>query len=538
MGERLEQDPRRGRRARLHAALDPLARLAELGPEALEPARIGELAHRHALAPSTLRGVASFFSDLRADPGAARICSGTACLLAGARPEPEQRRAYCLGFCDRGPARLHADGRVELAGGRVLPPGEDPGPELRCLAARPVVTRRLLAGAPCQGLVAAREAGAYRVLENALRGEPEAVLAAVERSGERGRGGAGYSTGAKWRACARAAGPPRFVVANGDEGDPGSFVDRILMERDPHGVLEGLALCGFAVGAERGFVFVRSEYPAAAQRVERAIEEAREAGLLGSRPGGFDVEVVRGRGSYVCGEETALLNALEGFRGEVRLRPPYPSEAGLRGHPTVVNNVETLVNVPTLVADPEGYARLGTQASSGTKALSLGSGFARPGIVEVELGTTLARVVEEAGGGADGRAILALLVGGPMGSVVPPEQWETPICYAALREQDISLGHGGLVALLEGADLAALLRHWLRFAADESCGRCAPCALGSERARRLVEGDGAWGPREAELRAALETMAAASLCAFGQLLPGPVLKLLELFGDRIEESPS
>jgi NADH-quinone oxidoreductase subunit F len=402
---------------------------------------------------------------------------------------------------------------------------------VRSLAREPLATRRI-ARDDFSRLAAARAAGAYTVLERWRAEPPERLVDAIERSGEQGRGGAGFSTGAKWRAAARAAAPQRVVVANGDEGDPGSFVDRVLMERDPHAVLEGMALCAHALGAGEGIVYVRSEYPRARERMEVAVAEARAAGLLETGPPGsprpFDVRVESGLGSYVCGEETALLAAVEGRRGEARPRPPYPAERGLRGLPTVVNNVETLVNVPAILEmGPEAYAALGTPGSRGTKALCLNRGFVRPGIVEVEFGTPLREVIEAGGGGR--RPLAAVLLGGPMGSLVAPEAWDVPVCYAAMAERGIRLGHGGLVAIPEDVDPALLLHHLLGFAARESCGRCVPCALGSARAVALArEGPAA----RARLARVLEVMEQASLCGFGQLVPGPIRELLERFGDR------
>lgn len=490
----------------------------------------GELALRAGPRPRSAaekRGADSFYADPVAEEGRARVCRGTACLLSGGRqPERGEQPVYCLGYCDRAPALLDAQGRACAPGGAAL----EPAPPPRCAAPEPIVSRRL-AGAGAAALGAAR---AYRALERALEAPPGAVLDALERSGERGRGGAGFPTARKWRACAEAPGPERVVIANGDEGDPGSFIDRLLLERDPHGVIEGMALCAFAVGARHGIVYVRSEYPRALASMRAAVEAATRAGVIGpSLPGrerGFEVSVVRGRGSYVCGEETAMLEALEGRRGEVRVRPPYPAERGLFGLPTVVNNVETLVNAPWIVEQgAERYAALGTSASSGTKVLCLARGFAQPGAVEVEFGISLREVVERlGGGGAGGRRIEALLVGGPMGSLVLPAEWDVPVCYGAMGERGIQLGHGGLVPLLEGGDLRALLLHWLEFAAFESCGRCAPCALGTRRALESARVGGARG----ELERLLRVMQSGSLCAFGQLTPAPIRRLLEVFGER------
>jgi len=500
---------------------------------------------QEALGKTAAREVASFYADLHADPAATRVCRGTSCWLAGAdevwklraRKDP-CRGAYCLGWCDRSPALLFADGRVATGERARADRGADQEgarPAVRSLAREPIATARIARGC-FAALADARRDGAYVALERALADSPEAVLAEIVRSRERGRGGSGFATGAKWRACAAAPGP-RVVVANGDEGDPGSFVDRVLMEDDPHAVLEGLLLCAFAVGASEGIVFVRSEYPRAQQRMRDAIESARAAGLAGPRILGSEfsceLRVVSGHGSYVCGEETALLNSIEGRRGEVRLRPPYPSEHGLHGRPTVVNNVETLACVAAIVArGGDWFARLGTAASTGTIALCLNAGFARPGIVEVEFGTPLSAVLDEAGHGAGSCRLDALLLGGPMGSVVLPEQWDAPICFDALGARGLRLGHGGLVALPEGADVRGLLLHWLAFMRDESCGRCAPCRLGSERAHAWL----ASAPRGADDTALLrlfDVMEQASLCAFGQLLPGPMRELATFFRARI-----
>lgn len=518
----------------------PLQRMAEFlrqhGPAE------GECARRLAAAMdrpvAELRGAASFYSDLAAPPET-RVCDGTSCFLCGEAGLRDDllmlglscRSVSCLGYCYQSPAALAADGRPMHTGVKPLP-------EIRNHARVPVVTRHLSGGGAAT-LAKARALGVYAALERVLEGTPERVLAAMERSGERGRGGAAFPTAAKWRACAAAADPRRYVVANGDEGDPGSFLDRVLMEEDPHTILEGLAICGFATGAGEGIVFIRSEYPRAIQAVEHAILEARAAGWLGpdilGRGFGFEVSVVMGMGSYVCGEETALLNAIEGRRGEVRIRPPFPTASGLHGHPTVINNVETLANVPFIVADGgHAYSQLGSAASRGTKALCLNRGFARPGIVEVEFGISLREVIQDlAGGAADGKELAAVLLGGPMGSVVMPDEWDIPLCYDAMRARGIEPGHGGLVAVAEDTDFRGLLAHWLRFMTEESCGKCVPCRLGSQCAKNALRS----GRSGAEIRARLEELFTAmelgSLCAFGQSMPRPMRQLLRNFGNRI-----
>lgn len=546
------------------------------------PEEIQRLSTSTGVPAATVRGALGFYDDLTTRTPALRICRGTSCELSGAaelargyRGDEDVQEVHCLGFCHRSPAVLLDETPVwgeaarELAdrgggGSGRAAEGSSTAEQLnvRSLCSTPVVTSRLARG-DFSRLEDARRDGAWTALEKALRAGPEDVLETMERSGERGRGGAGYPTGRKWRACAEADGDRKVVVANGDEGDPGSFVDRLLMERDPHAVLEGMALCGRAVGASEGVVFVRSEYPGAGDRMREAVRRAREEGLLGQGILGtsfdFDVEVFTALGSYVCGEETAMLEALEGRRGEVRLRPPYPADQGLDGRPTVVNNVETLANVPFIVREgPEAYAAMGTGVSAGTKALCLNRGFARPGVVEVEFGTSLGEVLEEAGMGRDG-PLAAVLLGGPMGSVLTPEEWDVTICYGAMADREVQLGHGGIVAVPEGTDFRGLLEHWLRFMVDESCGRCVPCALGSSvaldrvvdrreqhereaegasvaRAPEAGPGDVEAGPaRQLSLHELFHLMEETSLCAFGRTMPGPMRRLLELA--REEETP-
>jgi NADH:ubiquinone oxidoreductase subunit F (NADH-binding) len=483
---------------------------------------------KHGVAQARARD--SFFADRSSESGLARICQGTSCLIRSgvesAVTSDGGRTVQCAGYCDRSPVVLRPDGSVVQSGGdNPL----TPLPAIRSLSRRAIVTERIAHGAH-HALGVARAAGVWRALEIAVRGEPETVLRLLEASGERGRGGAGFPTGAKWRVAAESRASEKVVIANGDEGDPGSYVDRVLLESDPHAVLEGLALCAFAIGARHGVVYVRSEYPRAALSVERAIDDAHEAGLLGAAVAGsgfaFDVRVARGEGAYVCGEETALIAALEGRRGEVRVRPPYPTTDGLFGAPTVVNNVETLVNVPWLARNGlAAFRALGTEASRGTKVICLNAGFARPGIVEVEFGFPLRALIEDVAGGACvGGSLAAVALGGPMGSVLLPEEWDAPLCFAELEARGIELGHGGLVALPHGTDFRALASHWLAFMADESCGKCVPCRVGSRRAFELARARSR--DADAQLLPLLEVISAASLCAFGQAIPNPVRTLL------------
>ena len=513
----------------------------------LQQSEIAELAQQVALPEATVRGAISYYADLQDSNGAMRVCQGTSCMLAGAGKlyDQLQKRSkckvvYCLGYCDRSPAVLDTQDRLffnqqaqSLADEGLAATIEPPQLSVRCLAPEAIVTRR--AGDDYSQLEKARAAEAYAAWLQALTGSPEDILSALERSGQRGRGGAGFPTGKKWRSCAQAKGEPRYVIANGDEGDPGSFIDRVLMENDPHGVIEGMLLCGYAIGASQGIVFIRSEYPQAMTRMREAIAQARAAGIFGSQDTfPFQISIFPGMGSYVCGEETAMLNAIEGLRGEVQIRPPYPTEEGLYGKPTVVNNVETLVNIAAILEKgAPAYAALGTKSSSGTKAMCLNHGFARPGIVEVEFGTTLRELIAEAGGSVNGKPLEAIILGGPMGSLLLPEQWDVPICYGTMAERGIQLGHGGIVALPEGTDYRALLEHWLHFMMDESCGKCVPCSLGSQKAWNLVKNQIDRLECRSQLERLLEVIEQGSLCAFGQYIPGPMQQMIEHFGERI-----
>lgn len=493
---------------------------------------------------ATVRGALSSFTDARQNPRAVRVCAGTSCVLAGGEAVWRELSArqpcesvYCLGYCDRSPAAMTPAGNVaiQIGSSRLAElggePAHPPPPSVRCEARHAVVTRRLGPGSTGDPLE-------YTGLKRALGLAPAAVIDAVLAAGVRGRGGAAFLAGRKWQLAAAAEGRPKFIVTNGDEGDPGSFIDRELMERDPHGVLEGMAICAHAVGAERGIVFIRSEYPVSARVMNGAVEEAQRAGLLGPDalgPGrAFDVEVIQGMGSYVCGEETALLAAIEGQRGEVWPRPPFPVQSGVFGCPTVVNNVETIVNVPWILEHgAAAYAAMGTAESRGTKAVCFNHGFGRPGIAEVEFGLPLNEVIARVGGGGAGGAPLeAVLVGGPMGSIVLPEDWDIPLCFTAMARRGINLGHAGLVAIPRGVDWRSFLHHLLIFMRDESCGKCVPCRLGTTRAHELSAA-GLQAESARELEGILGVMREASLCAFGRETPGPVSTILSRFGDRV-----
>ena len=401
--------------------------------------------------------------------------------------------------------------------------------------------RLVQGGAPT--LAAYKRLDGYHALALALERTPDAIVAEIERSGLRGRGGAGFPAGRKWRAVAGQRSEEKYIVANGDEGDPGAYIDRFLMEEDPHAVIEAMIIAGRAVGARRGLVYVRAEYPAAFDRLVSAIEDARRAGILGRRVLGaafaFDLEVVAGAGSYVCGEETALLNALEGVRPEVRTRPPYPASHGLYGRPTLVHNIETLANVPWIVVHgAEAYARVGLGASRGTKVVSLNSLVRRPGLYEVELGTPVRRIVDDVGGGVATGTLTGVLVGGPLAGLLPPALLDTPLAFEELDAVGASVGHGGIVAVDDRTTIPELVMHVAAFAAAESCGKCTPCRLGTRRIQQLVEAALAGGRAEPDAREAwralIATLADTSLCGHGSGFADFAASIERYFGSELD----
>jgi len=367
---------------------------------------------------------------------------------------------------------------------------------------------------------------------------PADIVAAVIESGLRGRGGAAFPTGLKWRTVLEAPAAQKYLVCNADEGDSGSYSDRLLMEADPFALIEGLCIAALAVGATRAYVYVRSEYPAAEAMLNQALAIARERGWLGAslagRPQAFDIEVRRGAGSYICGEETALLESLEGRRGQVRAKPPVPALAGLFGQPTVVNNVVTLASVPAILAQgATAYAALGSARSRGTLAFQLGGNIRRGGLVELPFGATLRTLLYDFGGGsASGRALRAVQVGGPLGAYLPESQFDTPLDYEAFAAIGAMIGHGGIVAFDDTVDMARMARHAMAFCAAESCGKCTPCRIGAVRGVELIDRLIAARDQAADARLLRElcaTMSAASLCAMGGLTPAPVLSAMQWF---------
>jgi len=378
----------------------------------------------------------------------------------------------------------------------------------------------------------------FKALEKAFDMSPDAVIDAVKASGLRGRGGAAFPAGIKWRTVADAPGDRKYVAVNADEGDSGTFSDRILMEGDPFGLLESMAVAGYAVGATRGFIYLRSEYPLARSVLARCIDTARDAGWLGRDIRGsgfdFDVELHVGAGSYVCGEETAMLESLEGRAGIVRYKPPLPAISGLFGKPTVVNNVVTLASVPNILnLGAERYAARGVDRSKGTLAFQLAGNVKRGGLVEKDFGISLRELIDTFGGGtASGRPIRAVQVGGPLGAYLPPDELDTPLDYEAFTNIGAMIGHGGIVVFDDTVNMATQARFAMEFCAIESCGKCTPCRIGSTRGVEVIDRIIAGQDRDGNYDLLVElcdTMEHASLCAMGGMTPYPVRSILKHF---------
>jgi bidirectional [NiFe] hydrogenase diaphorase subunit len=389
------------------------------------------------------------------------------------------------------------------------------------------------------------ETGGYATLHHVLsETHPAQVVDAVLKSGLRGRGGAGYPTGLKWGTVAKSPGTHKFVICNGDEGDPGAFMDRSVLESDPHRVLEGMAIAGYAVGAGQGFIYVRAEYPLAVNRLQTAIRQAKQHGLLGTgifeSTFNFDIELRIGAGAFVCGEETALMASVEGKRGQPHPRPPFPAESGLWGYPTLINNVETFANIsPILKHGPGWFASLGTEKSKGTKVFSLTGKIKNNGLIEVPIGITIREIVEELGGGApDGAKVKAVQTGGPSGGCIPAAHFDTPIDYESLVSLGSIMGSGGMVVMDEHTNMVDVARFYMQFCMEESCGKCIPCRAGTVQMynllTKIVERRGTLQDLE-QLEELCDLVKHTSLCGLGQTAPNPVLSTLRYFKNEYLE---
>ena len=501
------------------------------------------------LPEAAVYGVSTFYDDLLNPRGSRhiRVCTGTACFAAGAEPQIAalatelhlscgERSAdgtvslaetVCLGFCHASPAVRTGD--IVDAGPRVFEralagtPREAIEPPWVSTLSEPVLT------------TPGDWSGLRRVLTEL---SPEELLEEVKRAEVRGRGGAGFPAGSKWQFARQAAGEEKFIVANGDEGDPGSYIDKYLMEQNPVRVIEGLALAGYAVGAQHGFVLTRSEYPRSKQALETAIAHAHAEGWMGDEIQGsgfcFDITVLEGAGSYVVGEETALLACLQGLRGTVSARPPFPAERGVHGCPTVVNNIETLSNIPFIAEHgAEAYASLSPDSkTNGSKLVCFNERFVRPTVYEVPFGVPMRDLCERVAGGLrDGHSIKAVQVGGPLGGILPASKLDTAFDFDALAAEGCMVGHGSILAFDERTDMREVAVHLLRFGAHESCGKCFPCRIGLRRAYdEFASGRPIDGERFDELLEALEL---GSLCAHGGGMPAPLRSLLAHYPDEL-----
>ncbi|WIF95256.1 NADH-quinone oxidoreductase subunit NuoF [Caminicella sporogenes] len=384
----------------------------------------------------------------------------------------------------------------------------------------------------------------YRALGKVLTEmKPEEVIEVIKKSGLRGRGGGGFPTGLKWEFTAKAKGDQKYVACNADEGDPGAFMDRSILEGDPHVIVEAMAIAGYAVGANQGYVYIRAEYPIAVKRLQIAIDQAREYGLLGKDIFGsgfdFDLEIRLGAGAFVCGEETALLQSIEGKRGMPRPRPPFPAIKGLWDKPTLLNNVETYANVPQIILNgPEWFASIGTEKSKGTKVFALGGKINNTGLLEIPMGTTLREVIFEIGGGIpNGKKFKAVQTGGPSGGCLKEEHLDTPIDYDNLIALGSMMGSGGMIVMDEDNCMVDIARFFLDFTVDESCGKCTPCREGTKRMLEILEKitSGKGEPEDLErLENLANTIKSASLCGLGQTAPNPVLSTLKYFRHEYE----
>jgi len=513
---------------------------------------------------SQVYGVATFYDTFTLEgTGAAHavVCTGPACTLAGAKAvlaeacrqtgvsEPGKtspdgqhsiKEASCLGLCDQGPAALvnnKAQVNISLSDVPAMLRGEAQQPRTQVSGEPRILTAPIGRLAPTD-LDAHRAEGAFAALEKALHEmTPEEVIEEVKESRLSGRGGAGFQTGMKWQLAREAPGKSKYVVCNFDESEPGTFKDRVLMEGNPFRVIEGLTLSAYATGAETGYIYIRSEYPAATDIVEEALDGLYVEGLLGEHILGtdhaFDVEVRHNAGAYVCGEETALFESIEGKRGKPRLKPPYPTQSGLFGKPTAINNVETLAVAPSLVLHGgEWFRQWGTEKSVGLKLFCLSGHVRKPGVVEVPYGLTVRELVEQFGGGFDGEP-QAVLVGGAAGGFLSPDDLDTPLTHEALHQLDVPIGSGAVMVFNQSVDLWQVLQGLAHFFVHETCGQCAPCRLGTRQIYKLLNKVNMGTAAPADLQKLEElgkTIKKTCVCGLGMTAANPVMTVLRNFG--------
>ncbi len=513
------------------------------------------------------------------------ICTGTGCMLSGA---PEVQKAFeselkkakllkkvditlsgCHGFCSQGPiVVIYPEGifypmvtpeqvprivEEHLKNNRIIeeflysdPLTERKVPEFKDINFYKKQTRIVLRNCgeiDPENIDEYIKTGGYKALEKALSEKPEKIIEEIKASGLRGRGGAGFPTGLKWELTRKAEGDIKYVICNADEGDPGAFMDRSVLEGDPHSVIEGMIIAAYAIGASEGYVYVRAEYPLAVKRIRIAVEQARNKALLGKNILGtsfkFNIKIKEGAGAFVCGEETALIASIEGKRGMPRLRPPFPANQGLWGKPTCINNVETLANIPWIINNgAKKYASIGTDSSKGTKIFAVTGKIKNSGLVEVPMGTTLREVIFDICGGIkDGKEFKAVQIGGPSGGCLPAEYLDTPIDYESLTASGAIVGSGGMVVADTSSCMVDLARFFLEFTQKESCGKCVPCRVGTLRMleilNKLTSGKGSRNDLE-KLAQLADIVKVSSLCGLGQTAPNPVLTTLRYFYDEYE----
>jgi NADH-quinone oxidoreductase subunit F len=542
--ERLVRGGTSRRHERRHLLLPALHALQhEVGW--ISPGGLNYAADQLQVPPAEAYGVATFYELFRTeapdhDGPVTHVCVDPACRIAGADELAERveaagghiHRSPCLGQCERAPAQF-----VQGVASPDAVPADATAPVGVPRAGDPdlLLLRRIGVVDPTS-LHSYRQHGGYETLARAIDLGPDAVIEAVDASGLTGRGGAAFPTGRKWRAVRDAPGETKHVVANGDESEPGTFKDRILMEADPFALVEALTIAGLAVGAEYGWIYVRGEYPRATERLLSALDQARVAGLLGVEAAGsgqaFDIELRRGAGAYICGEETALFNSIEGFRGEPRNKPPYPTTHGLFGEPTAINNPETLLNVlPILLDGPDEYRSRGTGDSPGTRLFCLSGHVAEPGLYEVPFGTTLGRLIDRAGGTTGDLA--AVLLGGAAGTFVGPESLDLPLSLEGVREADATLGSGVVMAFDTSVDLTDIVTRVAEFFRQESCGQCVPCRVGTVRQHEILVQIGDHDRPVSDRQRTLiddiaEAMGDASICGLGHTAASAVRSALDL----------
>lgn len=512
----------------------------------------------------------------RSTPHCLRVCMAASCQSSGAEEVLEELKTLakederdvevkgvgCMGLCSAGPlVRVDsADAPSPCLYQQVEPPltsdiyatlEAEPLASQLCPTEIPFFQRQQKIVLENSGEIDPEQiedyiaAGGYTSLIRAITEmSPEEVLQEISLSGLRGRGGGGYPAGLKWATVARSPDPVKYVICNADEGDPGAFMDRAVLESDPHRVLEGMALAAYAVGADYGYIYVRAEYPLAVERLKKATKQATKHGLIGRHicdtPFSFEIEIRMAAGAFVCGEETALMASIEGLRGQPRPRPPYPADEGLWGRPTLINNVETLANVPAIVRNGgEWFKSIGTERSTGTKVFALAGRIRNTGLIEVPMGITLREIIDEIGGGIpDGREFKAVQTGGPSGGCLPKVHLDMPVEYDTLKEAGSIMGSGGMIVMDETSSMVDVARYFMEFCMTESCGKCIPCRAGTYQMHGLLEKIAKEQGTPADLQLLEElcdVVQATSLCGLGQTAPNPVLSTLTYFRNEYEE---